>query len=85
MEEHSIEHSVEVDFSNELIGGGVLSVGLVQEEIMFPRIITAIKALKMGKSHNHLQFTPPAILRELNKAFIGFNLREERRKRRGGR
>ena len=136
MEEHSIEHSVEVDFANELIGGGVLSVGLVQEEIMFlvipeclvslplcermhsneaillrgverflnysgyknsfkvtkgvyeeralPRIITAINALKMGKTHNNLQFTPPAILRELNKAFIQPQRREDGREEEGG-
>ena len=124
IEEHSIEKSIEVDFANELIGGGVLRMGMVQEEILFlvipeclvslplcermhsneaillrgverfvsssgyantfkvtegrfeerevPRVITAINALKMGKTHNHLQFTPPALLREINKAYIGF-------------
>lgn len=43
-----------------------------------PRVITAINALKMGKTHNHLQFTPPALLRELNKAYAGFYLSEEK-------
>ena len=50
------------------------------EERSIPRVITAINALKMGKTHNHLQFSPPALLRELNKAFIGFQLAEEKEK-----
>lgn len=29
IEEHSIENSIEVDFANELIGGGVLRMGMV--------------------------------------------------------
>ena len=35
MESNSIDNGLEVDFANELLGGGVLRMGMVQEEIMF--------------------------------------------------